>query len=51
MMTTTTLTIGDDLEVYRFGFGAMRITGDGIWESPPTKPPAAICCGGSCRPT
>ena len=34
MMATTTLTIGDDLEVYRFGFGAMRITGDGIWGEP-----------------
>ena len=34
MMATTTLTIGDDLAVYRFGFGAMRITGDGIWGEP-----------------
>ncbi|HET7052006.1 MAG TPA: aldo/keto reductase [Solirubrobacteraceae bacterium] len=33
-MATTTLTIGSDLEVYRFGFGAMRITGDGIWGEP-----------------
>jgi pyridoxine 4-dehydrogenase len=33
-MTTTTLTIGGDLEVYRLGFGAMRITGDGIWGAP-----------------
>ena len=33
-MTTTTLTIGGDLEVYRFGFGAMRITGDGVWGEP-----------------
>ena len=33
-MTTTTLTIGGDLEVYRLGFGAMRITGDGIWGEP-----------------
>ena len=37
MMTTTTLTIGDDLEVYRLGFGAMRITGDGIWGAPPDE--------------
>jgi pyridoxine 4-dehydrogenase len=36
-MTTTTLTIGGDLEVYRFGFGAMRITGDGIWGEPPDE--------------
>jgi len=31
---TTTLTIGGDLEVYRLGFGAMRITGEGIWGPP-----------------
>ena len=34
MMATTTLTIGGDLEMYRFGFGAMRITGEGIWGEP-----------------
>jgi pyridoxine 4-dehydrogenase len=28
------LLIGGDLEVYRLGFGAMRITGDGIWGPP-----------------
>jgi aryl-alcohol dehydrogenase-like predicted oxidoreductase len=28
---TSTFTIGGDLEVHRLGFGAMRITGDGIW--------------------
>jgi pyridoxine 4-dehydrogenase len=32
---TTTLTIGGDLEVFRLGFGAMRITGAGIWGEPP----------------
>src|SRR5258706_3256653 len=26
--------IGDDLHVTRLGFGAMRITGDGIWDAP-----------------
>jgi pyridoxine 4-dehydrogenase len=31
---TTTFTIGGDLEVRRLGFGAMRITGDGIWGLP-----------------
>jgi pyridoxine 4-dehydrogenase len=36
-MTTTTLTIGGDLEVYRLGFGAMRITGEGIWGEPPDE--------------
>ncbi|HEY7420088.1 MAG TPA: aldo/keto reductase [Ktedonobacteraceae bacterium] len=32
-----TFTIGGDLTVYRLGFGAMRITGDGIWGPPPDK--------------
>ncbi|MBK6598680.1 MAG: aldo/keto reductase [Proteobacteria bacterium] len=30
-----TLLLGGDLEVSRMGFGAMRITGDGIWGPPP----------------
>ena len=36
-MTTATETfkIGGELEVRRLGFGAMRITGDGIWGEPP----------------
>ena len=29
-----TFSIGGDLKVYRFGFGAMRITGQGIWGPP-----------------
>src|SRR3978361_1034084 len=29
-----TFTIGGDLKVNRLGFGAMRITGDGIWGEP-----------------
>ena len=29
-----TFTIGEDLTVNRLGFGAMRITGDGIWGEP-----------------
>ncbi len=32
-----TLTLGGDLNVYRLGFGAMRITGDGIWGPPKDK--------------
>lgn len=32
--THDTLTIGGDLAVHRLGFGAMRITGDGIWGPP-----------------
>jgi pyridoxine 4-dehydrogenase len=34
MKTTDTFTIGDDLEVRRLGYGAMRITGPGIWGEP-----------------
>jgi pyridoxine 4-dehydrogenase len=36
-----TLTLGGELEVRRLGFGAMRITGDGIW-GPPEDHDAAI---------
>jgi aryl-alcohol dehydrogenase-like predicted oxidoreductase len=32
-----TLTIGGDLQVYRLGFGSMRLTGDGIWGPPANK--------------
>ena len=32
-----TFTIGGDLPVYRMGFGAMRITGRGVW-GPPSDP-------------
>ena len=34
-----TFAIGNDLVVNRLGFGAMRLTGDGIW-GPPTDPAA-----------
>ncbi|HEX3279087.1 MAG TPA: aldo/keto reductase [Thermoleophilaceae bacterium] len=37
---TSTLTLGGDLEVRRLGFGAMRITGPGIW-GPPADPEGA----------
>jgi aryl-alcohol dehydrogenase-like predicted oxidoreductase len=33
-MQTDTVTIGGDLTVNRLGFGAMRLTGDGIWGEP-----------------
>jgi len=36
-----TLTLGEDLRVYRLGLGAMRITGEGIW-GPPTNKQEAI---------
>jgi pyridoxine 4-dehydrogenase len=32
-----TIEIGGDLTVNRLGFGAMRITGDGIWGDPPDR--------------
>jgi len=35
--TLDTFALGGDLEVKRLGFGAMRITGDGIW-GPPDDP-------------
>jgi pyridoxine 4-dehydrogenase len=37
---TSTFTLGGDLEVHRLGFGAMRITGPGIW-GPPADPEGA----------
>jgi aryl-alcohol dehydrogenase-like predicted oxidoreductase len=36
-----TVTLGDELTVRRLGFGAMRITGDGIW-GPPKDPTSAL---------
>jgi pyridoxine 4-dehydrogenase len=32
-----TLTLGGDIEVHRLGYGAMRITGQGIWGPPPDR--------------
>lgn len=32
-----TFTLGDDSSVYRLGFGAMRITGGGIWGEPANR--------------
>jgi pyridoxine 4-dehydrogenase len=32
-----TIDVGGDLTVNRMGFGAMRITGDGIWGDPPDR--------------
>jgi pyridoxine 4-dehydrogenase len=32
-----TIDVGGDLTVARLGFGAMRITGDGIWGQPPDR--------------
>ena len=40
-----TFTIGGDLEVHRLGFGAMRITGPGIWGEPRDRARRAAFCG------
>src|SRR5260370_17832954 len=32
-----TIDVGGDLTVNRLGFGAMRITGSGIWGDPPSR--------------
>ena len=32
-----TIDVGGDLTVNRLGFGAMRITGDGIWGDPASR--------------
>jgi pyridoxine 4-dehydrogenase len=37
MATNPTFTLGDDFTVNRLGFGAMRITGGGIWGWPPDR--------------
>ena len=34
------LTIGADLRVHRLGFGAMRLTGPGVWGAPADRPAA-----------
>src|SRR6201999_4432467 len=35
-----TISLGGDLTVNRLGYGAMRITGEGIWGPPKDKPAA-----------
>ena len=37
MDAKATITIGGDLTVHRLGFGAMRVTGKGIWGEPPDR--------------
>jgi len=37
MATNATFTLGGDLTVNRLGFGAMRVTGEGIWGWPPDR--------------
>jgi pyridoxine 4-dehydrogenase len=40
-----TLTLGDELPVRRLGFGAMRITGEGVWGQPPDRDGAQAVLG------
>src|SRR6266403_3920331 len=40
-VSSGTLSLGGELTVNRLGFGAMRITGDGIW-GPPKDPASAL---------
>jgi len=37
MSTAGTIVIGGDLTVHRLGFGAMRLSGPGIWGDPPDR--------------
>ncbi len=39
-MANSTFLLGGDLEINRLGYGAMRITGEGIWGPPKDKPGA-----------
>jgi hypothetical protein len=39
-----TVDIGGDITVNRLGFGAMRITGRGIWGDPPDRNEARAVC-------
>ena len=44
--TAGTLALGGELTVRRLGFGAMRITGDGIWGPPETATARLRRCAG-----
>lgn len=41
----STFELGGDLLVNRLGFGAMRLTGEGIWGWPPDRENAKKFCG------
>ena len=41
VLASGTYALGADLTVHRLGFGAMQITGEGIW-GPPADPDNAI---------
>ena len=38
--------IGGDLPVDRLGYGAMQITGPGVWGEPRDHDEASACCAG-----
>ena len=40
-----TFAIGGDLTVTRLGYGAMQLTGEGIWGEPADRDEASGCCG------
>ena len=42
-----TFRLGGDLPVHRLGFGAMRITGKGIWGPPADRTEALACFEGA----
>ena len=42
----TTFALGGDLEVHRLGFGAMQLTGAGVWGEPADRADAWPCCAG-----
>jgi pyridoxine 4-dehydrogenase len=39
-VAASTITLGHDLTVNRMGFGAMRLTGEGVWGPPADRPEA-----------
>lgn len=45
-----TIDVGGDLGVNRFGLGAMRVTGDGIWGRPVDHTRRKWCCAAGDRP-
>jgi len=46
-----TIEIGGDLVVRRMGYGAMRVTGDGIWGEPADREGLMLVLGGLLVPT
>ena len=39
---TSSYAIGGDMRVHRLGFGAMHLTGDGVWGEPKDRPPPSL---------